>query len=281
MDLLGLPGVEDGHRGETLLEYGDRLLDATGANIAAVTLDSEGAITFSRGQPPYRTYADRHPRRTAGAGDTFVSLLALGLAAGLGVPQTSELASAAAAIVIVKPETASCSPAELMAYTSGAEKLVSDEGVLQVSLDFERQSGRRIVFTNGCFDIIHAGHIAFLNNAKAAGDVLVVGLNSDTSVSRIKGPSRPINGVDDRARVLAAMSCVDYIIVFEDDSPVEAIKRIRPDVFVKGGDYTREMLPEAALVEALGGRVQIMPYVEDRSTTGIIRRVREREALVQ
>jgi D-beta-D-heptose 7-phosphate kinase / D-beta-D-heptose 1-phosphate adenosyltransferase len=132
------------------------------------------------------------------------------------------------------------------------------------------------VFTNGCFDILHRGHITYLNQAKALGDVLIVGLNGDGSVGRLKGAGRPINPVEDRLHVLAALSCVDHIVCFDEDTPHELIRLIRPDVYVKGGDYSREMLPEALVVESLGGTVEILPYVEDRSTTGIIERIRGR-----
>src|SRR6058998_159591 len=121
------------------------------------------------------------------------------------------------------------------------------------------EHGRRIVFTNGCFDILHRGHITYLNRAKALGDVLIVGVNSDDSIHRLKGPGRPINTLEDRAQVLAALSSVDHIVAFDADTPIELIRAIRPDIFVKGGDYTRDRLPEASLVEELGGTVQILP----------------------
>src|SRR5206468_6682829 len=142
-------------------------------------------------------------------------------------------------------------------------------------LEEYRTSGRQIVLTNGCFDIIHRGHITYLNQARALGDVLIVGLNTDESIRRLKGPERPINSLEDRVQVLAALSCVDHVVAFDDDTPCNLVRAVRPDVFVKGGDYTRERLPEAAIVEELGGVVQILPFVQDRSTTGIIERIQE------
>ena len=136
-----------------------------------------------------------------------------------------------------------------------------------------RAAGCRIVFTNGCFDILHAGHVSYLNRAHALGDVLIIGVNSDASVSRLKGPSRPINPLLDRIQVLAALSCVDCLIAFEEDTPINLIRLICPDVYVKGGDYTKERLPEASIVEELGGMVQILPFLEDRSTTSMITRI--------
>jgi D-beta-D-heptose 7-phosphate kinase/D-beta-D-heptose 1-phosphate adenosyltransferase len=131
------------------------------------------------------------------------------------------------------------------------------------------------VFTNGCFDILHRGHITYLNRAKALGDVLVVAVNTDESVQRLKGPTRPINNLEDRLQVLAGLSSVDYLIAFDDPTPARLLGIIQPDVFVKGGDYTRETLPEAAVVEAYGGSVQILPYIENRSTTSMIARIQE------
>ena len=133
-----------------------------------------------------------------------------------------------------------------------------------------------MVFTNGCFDILHRGHITYLNRAKALGDVLVIGLNSDASVKRLKGPERPINAEGDRAGVLAALSCVDLVVTFEEDTPMNLIEALRPDVYAKGGDYTLETLPEAPLVKRLGGEVKLLDFLEDRSTSGIIHRIRER-----
>ena len=135
-----------------------------------------------------------------------------------------------------------------------------------------RAAPRRVVFTNGVFDILHAGHVTYLEEARALGDVLVVGLNSDESVRRLKGPSRPINTQEDRARVLSALRCVDHVIVFEDDTPLAVITALIPDVLVKGGDYTRDTVVGADVVEQHGGSVVIIPVLEGRSTTSIIAR---------
>ena len=260
------------------LEHGERILDLTGAQIAAVTLDSEGALVFERGRPAYRTYARPGPdSRAMGAGDTFAAALALALAAGADMPSAAELASAAAGIVVGKRGTSLCSLGELREHVAGRTKVVPGRRELAALLDVHREHGRTIVFTNGCFDILHRGHITYLSRAKTLGDVLVVGLNSDASVRRLKGDSRPVNPLEDRAHVLAALSAVDHIVPFDEETPVELVRAVRPDVFVKGGDYTRAMLPEAPLVESLGGRVELLPYVEDRSTSGIIDRIRQAE----
>jgi D-beta-D-heptose 7-phosphate kinase/D-beta-D-heptose 1-phosphate adenosyltransferase len=281
--LLGLrkPGAA-GSRVDSIAAHGERLLTLTGAQIAAVTLDVEGALIFERGKPAYRTYARPAPHaRAAGAGDTFVSALALALAAGAHTPAAAELASAAAACVVAQDGTVACPAAELREYVSSAGKYVTDVDRLLSRVEFHRQHGRRIVFTNGCFDLLHRGHITYLNRAKDLGDILIVGVNSDASVARLKGPGRPINALDDRIQVLAALSCIDYVVVFDEDTPSELIRAVRPDVCVKGGNYTRAALPEASLVEELGGTVEILPYVEDQSTTSIIERIRAAGAAAQ
>ncbi len=275
LQLLGageLDGVSE--RAGGIAAEGDRILELTGADIAAVTLDAEGAIVFERGRPPHRTYADvTRNSGSTGAGDTFVSALTLGLAAGAHTPAAAEMASAAAAVVVGKDRTAACTASDLRAYLTGKDKCLSELEPLVARVELYREQGRRILFTNGCFDILHRGHITYLNRAKTLGDVLIVGLNDDESVRRLKGASRPINPLEDRAEVLAALSCVDHIVPFSGDSPTDVLGAIRPDVYVKGGDYTYDTLPEASLVEELGGTVRILPFMEDRSTTSIIDRI--------
>jgi D-beta-D-heptose 7-phosphate kinase/D-beta-D-heptose 1-phosphate adenosyltransferase len=179
--------------------------------------------------------------------------------------------------VVGKPRTATCSAAELCEALAGPDKYVLDRARAAARAAYYREQGRRIVFTNGCFDILHRGHITYLSRAKALGDVLIVGINSDAGIRRLKGPPRPINSLEDRMQVLCALSCVDHVVPFDEDTPCELIRAVRPHVFVKGGDYTRDRLPEAALVEEQGGVVQILPLVAQRSTTRIIERIREPE----
>ncbi len=276
MQLLGLPAEPDQQtRAETIAEHAERLFDLTGAQIAAVTLDTDGAIVIERGGAAYRTYARPARHATAaGAGDTFLSALALALAAGADTPAAAELASAAAAVVVGKAGTATCSAEELRASMTATGKYVTDLERLVAQVRYYREQGRRIVFTNGCFDILHRGHVTYLSRAKALGDILIVGVNSDAGVRRLKGPGRPINTLEDRAQILAALSCVDHLIAFDEPTPIELLRALRPNVFVKGGDYTRAALPEAPVVEELGGVVQILPYLPDRSTTSMIERIR-------
>ena len=135
-----------------------------------------------------------------------------------------------------------------------------------------REAGVRVVFTNGCFDILHAGHVRYLAAARALGGVLILGLNSDASVRRLKGEMRPVNTAEDRAEVVGALKSVDYVVIFGEDTAENLIAKVRPAVYAKGGDYTRETLPEARIVESYGGEVAFIPLVAGKSTTGIIER---------
>jgi D-beta-D-heptose 7-phosphate kinase / D-beta-D-heptose 1-phosphate adenosyltransferase len=275
-ETLHLLGLDRSVTPEQMALYGDRILELTGSHLAAVTLDSKGALFFERGNSPYRTYAHpAHQARATGAGDTFVSALTLSLALKAPTSISAEIASAAAAVVVGKDGTTACSARELRDYFRVGGKCIYELDRLTERVNLYRKQGQTIVFTNGCFDILHRGHIGCLNGAKAMGDVLIVGINSDRSVRKLKGANRPINLLEDRIRVLEALSCVDHIIPFDEDTPAGIVKVVRPDVFVKGGDYTIETLPEAALVKELGGRVRILPYVASLSTTGIIDRIRE------
>ena len=136
-----------------------------------------------------------------------------------------------------------------------------------------REAGQRVVFTNGCFDILHAGHVRYLSEARAQGDCLVLGLNSDESVKRLKGPARPINSELDRAEVVGALKAVDYVVLFGEQTAENLIAKVRPAVYVKGGDYTLDTLPEAKIVQSYGGRVHFVQMVEGRSTTNVIKKI--------
>jgi D-beta-D-heptose 7-phosphate kinase/D-beta-D-heptose 1-phosphate adenosyltransferase len=303
VQLLGIPlpplikgGIS---RAEQIKPYEEKLLNLTGAKIAAVTLDAEGAMIFEHGSQPYRTYAQPTAEsRTSGAGDTYSSALTLALAAGAATPLAADFAAAAAAVVVRKEGTSTCSAEELREFlskveehrednrentssspsspsssSSPPEKYIPDSNQLRSLVASYRNAGHKIVFTNGCFDILHAGHVSYLNRAKALGDILIIGVNSDDSIRRIKGANRPINPLEDRIQVLGGLGCVDYLITFNEDTPIDLIRLVQPDVYVKGGDYTKETLPEAPVVEQYGGIVELLPFVENRSTTRIIERV--------
>jgi D-beta-D-heptose 7-phosphate kinase/D-beta-D-heptose 1-phosphate adenosyltransferase len=207
----------------------------------------------------------------SGAGDTVMATLAASLAAGEDWESAVRLASAAAAIVVGKVGTATVSPAELEAALSPRQrKVLSRELLIQRVADLRRK-GRRLVFTNGCFDLLHRGHVDLLRRARALGDFLIVGLNSDSSVRRLKGPDRPLVDEADRAFVLEALESVDAICLFESDTPAELIAAVRPDVLVKGGDYS----PEQVVGREFAGEVAILPFVEGRSTSGLVERIRD------
>ncbi|MBP3231860.1 MAG: D-glycero-beta-D-manno-heptose 1-phosphate adenylyltransferase [Anaerovibrio sp.] len=151
--------------------------------------------------------------------------------------------------------------------------MLIDSAKIQEFCQILRDGGQRVVFTNGCFDILHAGHVRYLSKARSFGDCLVLGLNSDASVRRIKGPARPINNEQDRAEVVGALGCVDYVVIFDEPTAEELITKVHPDVYVKGGDYTLETLPEGQIVQKYGGRVELVKLVEGRSTTNVINKI--------
>lgn len=278
LDLLGKRSNSIHDPMQRISEGGEKLLEILDTEVAAITLDDNGALVLERNSPTYRTYAPAQPfNRVQGAGDAYITALALGLAAGGGAPAAAEIASAMASLVVNQEGVPFCCLDELKGYLSGDQKLFEDWPSLDARLEALRQQGRRIVFTNGVFDILHSAHVAYLNQAKSFGDVLVVGVNMDESVKRLKGPTRPVNHLLERCRVLAGLSCVDFIAPFGEDNPIELIHHVRPDVYVKGGDYTRETLPEAEVVESYGGVLAIVPYIANHSTTGVIERIRKLE----
>ncbi|HEV7623693.1 MAG TPA: PfkB family carbohydrate kinase, partial [Amnibacterium sp.] len=249
------------------------LLAATGAAGVIVTLDRDGTVVHA---PDGITRTTAHPAPDAqanGAGDTFAAALTVALATGERLADAAAVAQLAADVVVREPGTSVCSRAALVAAVEGPKRVL-DADRLTAALDADRRAGRRIVFTNGCFDVLHVGHTTSLKQAKQLGDVLVVAVNDDDSVRRLKGPGRPINGAADRAGVLAELACVDYVTVFGDDTAIPLLERLRPDVYAKGGDYTPAMLEETATVEAYGGTVAILGYVSAHSTSGIIARTR-------
>lgn len=212
-------------------------------------------------------------RDVSGAGDTVVAATAFALAAGLTVPQAATIANAAASTAVARPGIATLSRAELLAAAAGSEappSIVVTRHDLSRHVSRLRRLGQRIVFTNGCFDVIHRGHLEYLEQSRALGDVLIVGLNSDASVRRLKGPGRPVNGETDRARVLAGLRCVDYVVLFEEDTPYELIQELRPDVLTKGGDYD----PAAVVGHDLVAKTHVLDLVPGRSTTSLIHAIR-------
>ena len=208
-----------------------------------------------------------------GAGDTVVAHLAFHLGAGLELEAAVTLANHAAGIVVAKLGTHSVTREELLERLLEGQPLdskVANAGSLSARLDAWRREGKRIVFTNGCFDVLHAGHVSYLRFARARGDVLVVGVNDDASVARLKGPARPVNPLEDRLAVLGALEVVDAVISFADDTPKALVELVSPDVLVKGEDYADKAVVGREWVESHGGQVVLAPLLPGRSTTGIL-----------
>ncbi len=259
------------------------LVEVTGADTVAVTLDTDGVVVSDRLGHTHHTTTDTVPAsHTVGAGDVFLAALTLAMSAGASTRVGAEFAQRAASVSVSGVGTCVLDPQTLAARSgrdtpdTGAK--VVDAATLVRQVGELRSRGSRVVFTNGCFDVLHRGHVGYLEQGSQLGDVLVVAVNGDESVRRLKGPGRPVNRAGDRAAVLAALSCVDFVVVFDQDSPSELIEAVRPDVYVKGGDYPPELVPEAPLVRRLGGEVRILGYVPDRSTSAIIERIRGRAA---
>lgn len=213
-----------------------------------------------------------------GAGDTVIAVVAASIASGKSLPDAVALANLAAGIAVAKSGTAAVSAPELrraLQDEQGSERGVLSEEQLLLAIQDAHERGEKIVFTNGCFDIIHAGHVAYLEDARRQGDRLVVAINTDASVKRLKGEGRPINPVDRRMAVLAGLESVDWVLSFDDDTPERLLQNIKPDVLVKGGDYTRDQVVGREIVEGYGGTVKVLSLVDSCSTTAIVNKIRQ------
>jgi D-beta-D-heptose 7-phosphate kinase / D-beta-D-heptose 1-phosphate adenosyltransferase len=252
-----------------------------GSEAVLVTRSEEGmSLIPSHGEPVHVAAYPVKVRDVSGAGDTVVAVLSVMLACGAGYEPAMRAANAGAAVVVGKRGTATVTATELRgrilpsAVLAAEEKVVFDWSILDERIAQWRRGGLRLGFTNGCFDILHPGHIKLLAEAHAACDRLIVGLNSDASVERLKGEGRPMQNVHARAEVLAAIEAVDLIVVFDQDTPLELIRRVRPKVLVKGGDYRREEVVGHELVESDGGDVILIDLLPGFSTTTIVRKSR-------
>jgi D-beta-D-heptose 7-phosphate kinase / D-beta-D-heptose 1-phosphate adenosyltransferase len=246
-----------------------------------VTQSEHGMTLVVRGGEAIHVPA--HPvkvRDVSGAGDTVVAVLAVTLAAGADWETALRMANAAAAVAISKKGTATVTSGELRrkilphAYLAAEEKIVAAGGDLDAHLQDWRKQGLRVGFTNGCFDILHPGHVKVLTAARGACDRLIVGLNSDASTKRLKGKQRPVQDERARAEVLAALEAVDLVAIFEEDTPIKLITQIKPNVLVKGGDYARDQVVGHEIVEANGGRVLLVDVLPGFSTTRLVDRAR-------
>jgi D-beta-D-heptose 7-phosphate kinase / D-beta-D-heptose 1-phosphate adenosyltransferase len=256
------------------------LLDQLDLEAAVLTLDRHGALLLAKDSSPLSIPTQaREVYDVTGAGDMFLAGLAAARANGIDWHDSVRFANAAAGLEVevfgVQPiPLERVHHAVLMQSNTLAGKLRTLDQ-LKVEVDAVRRTGKRIVFTNGCFDILHAGHVTLLDKARREGDYLVVAINEDASVRALKGPTRPVNNQDDRARVLGGLGCVDSVVFFGEDTPLNLIHAIRPDVLVKGGDYTKSTVVGADFVESYGGRVALIDLVEGKSTTATINRMRE------
>ena len=248
-----------------LEDLGRHLLSQIGSQWALVTLGPKGSLLFEAGQPTYHVAPRPVPNpHVSGAGDTFTATLALSLAVGSPVRIAVEIAAEAAAVVVSKPGTSTVNARELLQRMAQSGLLAEDAAELDTTLERYRQAGRRIVFTNGVFDGLTSGNIAFLRAAKQLGDVLIVGINSDTGLLMQRGYAARLPE-EERLAVVAALEVVDHVIAFDEPTPEAAIRAIRPNLHVKGGDYRIAELPEAAAVHEVGGEVVLLPLMNDRA----------------
>ena len=259
----------------------DVLMQQSQAQALLVTQGKDGMTLFYPPHAPVHIPARaREVFDVTGAGDTVIATFSLGVLCGLSFAEAAHLANVAAGIVVGKVGTSVVFPEELRAALqeegSSWGRKILQTGELAMALQHRRQRGERIIFTNGCFDLLHGGHIQYLQQARSLGDCLVVALNDDASVRLLKGSRRPLISHDERARILSALACVDYVTIFSEETPLALIQRLRPDILVKGGDYTPETVVGRDEVEAYGGSVYIAPYVNGVSTTEIIQSVVER-----
>ena len=265
---------------EEIEERGIALRDALKLDAILITRSENGMTLLARDHVPLHL-----PTRAqevfdvTGAGDTVVATLGVAIAAGVALPDAVMLANVAAGIVVSKLGTATVSPQELQhALHRGStahHRGIFDKAALQAQMRAARAEGERIVMTNGCFDILHPGHIDYLEKARALGDRLIVAVNDDASVQRLKGTERPVNSLANRMRMLAALGCVDWVVPFSEDTPERLYCELLPDVLVKGGDYTEAQVVGADCVKAAGGKVQIIDFLNGHSTTDLIKRIRE------
>jgi len=274
-ELAVVTGVDDVAAGAR------RLVRRLGLKFLVVTLGERGMQVYGPTGPPFTLSAvARQVYDVTGAGDTVLAAFGVAYASGLPLEECALLANAAAGIVIGKVGTATVTREELLDHAmrgdGGGHRKVLGAPALLKALREERRRGRRIVFTNGCFDLLHVGHLGLLQFARSKGDVLVVGLNTDRSVRALKGPERPIMSAEERATLLAALESVDYVTCFDERTPDRLIRQVRPDVLVKGEDYAGRSVVGRKFLASYGGRVELAPLVRGASTSDLVSRIRRR-----
>ncbi len=265
---------------QELVAKGEQLMREYQLGALLVTRGEHGMTLLRPGEPELHLPARaREVYDVTGAGDTVISVLAAALAAGEAMPQAVALANLAAGIVVGKLGTAVISIPELrraVQAEQGSERGVLSLEQLQIALQDARAHGEKVVFTNGCFDILHPGHAGYLEQARELGDRLVVAVNGDESISRLKGPGRPINPVDSRMALLSKLESVDWVISFDDDTPEDLLQALQPDILAKGGDYDKKGVVGWQTVENYGGVVKVLSLFDNCSTTAIVEKVLEK-----
>ena len=266
--------IVDNKKLEEALKY---LKDTCNLEISLITLSENGIAIFDDNLRIKPTVA-REVYDVTGAGDTVIASITFAIANNLNIDEAINFANLAAGVVVGKIGNATATLDEIYEYKSSLHKssstshIKSFDEIEKLSKKFH-EKGKKIIFTNGCFDILHAGHVKYLENAKSYGDILILGLNADSSVRKLKGPTRPINTQDDRAYILASLESVDYVVIFEEETPYELIKRIQPHILVKGGDYEGKNVIGSDIVQ----EVRLVQFVDGKSTTKIIQRIQNNE----
>jgi len=264
---------------ETLVARGQQLLKELELEALLITRGEHGMSLIRSGEPELHIPARaRDVFDVTGAGDTVISVLASALAAGSPLPEAVALANIAAGLAVTRVGTVAVSGPELrreVQRDGGSDRGVMTRDQLALAVADARAHGEKVVFTNGCFDIIHAGHVGYLAEARKLGDRLVVAINDDDSVKRLKGEGRPINPVERRMAVVSGLESVDWVVSFSEDTPEALLDAVRPDCLIKGGDYGVDQVVGADIVTAYGGEVKVLSFLDDCSTSAIVDRIRE------
>ena len=269
IEASGVDIVDD----ESLLKAIRNIKDFCALDVSLITLSDEGIALYDEKLRKHPTVA-REVFDVTGAGDTVIASLGFALASGYGIDESVKFANLAAGVVVGKIGSATATLDEIIAYESSLKKFTLNshiktfDEIKKLSANLKIQ-GKKVVFTNGCFDILHVGHVKYLQEAKSYGDILIVGLNSDKSVRRLKGENRPVNTEDDRAYILASLEAVDYVVKFEEDTPYKLIKAVQPHILVKGGDY----VGKEVVGQDIADELRLVEFVEGKSTTKTIERI--------
>lgn len=272
-DLTGMPVESD----EEIIAASRKLRQICETTYVLTTCGARGMVLVGDGEPYFISAVGQEVFDVTGAGDTTIAYLAACMVNDFHMREAVEIANYAAGIQVRKVGTSLVSWREVREFLTGKKegaghKIIQGEVLDSFRRDHENQ---RIVFTNGCFDILHIGHIRYMQEAARLGDILIIGLNSDASVKRLKGPERPVNSEEDRAELLCALGFVDYVTVFDEDTPFELISKIQPDVLVKGGDYEPDGVVGRDIVEGRGGKLVLIPFVKGKSTTRLLDKIRK------